>query len=153
MKGSSINRGILSAYLALIFFAPTCYAEIFKWVDANGHTHYSENKEDAGESKIINVKVAAPPASASTQPQKSSTEQVKDIIDKLNNMQKSRPPVFMKNNIRPLTLPHEAPESRDTSDCRLARNVISGAVKHKNGAPTDQNDINTAKNDIRSFCH
>ncbi len=155
MKNSSINHGILIGYLALISFAPTvCYAEIFKWVDANGHTHYSENKEDAGESKMIEIKVSSPPASVSSQPQKSSIEQVKELLDKLHKMQESKlsPPIFT-NNIRNGTLPHEPPISRDASACNLARNVISGAVKHKNGAATDQNDRDTAQNDIRSFCH
>lgn len=41
----------------------------------------------------------------------------------------------------------------DASRCALARDVLSGAVRHRNGTPTDANDREVAQNDIRAFCH
>jgi hypothetical protein len=43
-------------------------------------------------------------------------------------------------------------DETDASRCNLARDVISGAVRHRNGAPTDKNDREVAENDIRAFC-
>ena len=40
----------------------------------------------------------------------------------------------------------------DANRCRLARDVLSGAARHSNGKPTDQNDREIAQRDIGSFC-
>ena len=40
----------------------------------------------------------------------------------------------------------------DTSRCALARDVLSGAVVHGNGKPTDKYDRDVAQNDVKAFC-
>ena len=46
----------------------------------------------------------------------------------------------------------DQPET-NASRCLLARNVISGAVRHSNNAPTDSYDREVANRDIRNNCH
>ncbi len=151
MKNSNINHHILSACLALMLFTPTCYAEIFKWVDSNGRTHYSENEKEAGAAKAEKIKVVSPASSASVPPAQSWSEQVKQL-DK-RQQEKPKPTAVVKPKPKPKALSDGTSDGTDASRCRLARDVISGAVVHPNGAPTDQYDRDTAQNEIRSYCH
>ena len=149
MKNSKINHRILSGCLLLMLFTPTCYAEIFKWVDSNGRTHYSENEKEAGAAKAEKIKVVSPASSASVPPAQSWSEQVKQLEKR--QLEKPKPTVVVKQ--KPKALSDGTSDGTDASRCRLARDVISGAVVHPNGAPTDQYDRDTAQNEIRSYCH
>lgn len=154
MKISIFNQGALSVCLTLLFVPSTSHAEIYKWVDANGQTHYSERKDDVGKAKAVELKVA--PQTVSTQATNPPTEYWQDQERKFKQRQ------IQKQNEKPLGLPvNTSPKSlsggrengTDASRCNLARDVISGAVKHTNGQPTDKYDQEVAENDIRAFCH
>jgi hypothetical protein len=132
----------------------TIHAEIYKWVDADGRTHYSENKADADKMKALDLKVKAPPASA--KPANSLMQNLREQSshNKQAEVQKSNqnqfaPPV----STRPKALSNGRADDSDESRCNLARDVISGAVSHRNGMPTDSNDREIAENEIRSYCH
>lgn len=50
---------IFLASSLLILFAPIALADIYKWVDSNGETHVSNNKEDATQSNVSIMKESA----------------------------------------------------------------------------------------------
>jgi hypothetical protein len=149
MATSNFNQGILCACLSLLFVSAASPAEIYKWVDEKGQTHYSERKEDAGKAKAVELKVKAEPESKQApqdwqeQERQSRQRQLKKLNEK-----PSGPPA----DTRPKALSDGRSDDTDASRCNLARDVISGAVRHPNGKPTDDYDRAIAENDIRSFC-
>jgi hypothetical protein len=154
MKISIFNQGILSVCLPLLFVPSTSYAEIYKWVDANGQTHFSERKDDAGKAKAVELKVV--PQTVSTQATNSPTEYWQDQERQFKQRQiqkQNEKPHGLPVNTTPKSLSGGRENETDASRCNLARDVISGAVKHTNGKPTDKYDREVAENDIRAFCH
>ncbi|OOG42866.1 DUF4124 domain-containing protein [Polaromonas sp. A23] len=152
MKTSSFNRYVFGVSLAFLFLPLPIHAEIFKWVDAKGQTHYSERKEDAGKVKPEEVKVRPLPTSARAP--NSSTPDWKEQEHRLKERQAQRlrestadVPVA-----RVKSLSGGRSDDTASSKCNLARDVLSGAVRHTNGAPTDKYDLEVAKNDVSAFC-
>src|SRR5450759_1174685 len=153
MKISNSNQSILSVCLTLLFVSSTSHAQIYKWVDASGQTHYSERKEDAGKAKAVELKVESQPIStqatnSSAQDWQEQERQFKQRQAQKLNEKKYVSPVAT----RPKSLTGGKSDDPDAWRCSLARDVISGAVRHRNGAPTDKNDREVAENDIRAFC-
>lgn len=154
MKISFFNHGALSVCLTLLFVPSTSHAKIYKWVDENGQAHYSERKDDVGKAKVVELKVA--PQITSTQADNSPAEYGQDQEDKFKQRQiqkTNEKPHELPVNTRPKSLSGGREDGTDASRCNLARDVISGAVKHGNGKPTDEYDREVAENDIRAFCH
>jgi hypothetical protein len=155
MKTSKFKQCIFSVCLTLLCVPSTSHAEIYKWTDANGQTHYSEKKADADKAKALQLKVKSGPISTqATDPLMQNLQeqerQFKTRQGQNQNGNSFRPPA----ETRPKSLSGgNVDETSDASQCNLARDVLSGAVKHRNGAKTDDNDIEVAKNDIRAFCH
>ena len=150
MQNLTTKLRILGAFLLPLLILPAGHAQVYKWTDAKGQTHYSTRKEDAGGVKTNEVKL--PPQPAQPPAAKASAEYSRG-----------------QNNILPPPMPDKEAESppkpkpprslsggredgTDASRCALARDVLSGAVRHSNGKPTDKYDIDVAQNDIRAFC-
>jgi hypothetical protein len=153
MKIPGLGRYVFGVCLASLFLPLTTHAEIFKWIDAKGQTHYSERKEDGGKVKPEELKVRPPPASARTSD--SSIPDWKEQEHRLKERQAQRlrestADVPAVTRIKSLS----GGRSDDTpaSKCNLARDVLSGAVRHTNGAPIDKYDLEVAKNDVNAFC-
>jgi len=53
MKISIIRRSLSTLCLTLLLASADSFAEIYKWVDANGQTHFSERKDEAGKASEI----------------------------------------------------------------------------------------------------
>lgn len=154
MKITILNQPALGACLALLSVSPASHAEIYKWVDANGRTHYSERRVDAGQAKPVELKVT--PQARSAQATGTPTEYWQDQERQFRQRQITKqdqkpngPPV----DTRPKSLSGGRSDGSDASRCNLARDVISGAVRHSHGVPTDSYDREVAENDIRAFCH
>ena len=153
MKISNSNRSILSVCLTLLFVSSTSHAEIYKWVDASGKTHYSERKEDAGKAKAVELKVESQPIStratnSSAQDRQEQERQFKQRQAQKPNLKTYGPLVAT----RPKSLSGGQWDETDASRCNLAWDVISSAVRHRNRAPIDKHDREIAENDIRAFC-
>jgi Domain of unknown function (DUF4124) len=153
MKSLNSNRRILSVCLTLLFVSSTSHAQIYKWVDASGQTHYSERKEDAGKAKAVELKVESQPIS--TRATNSSAQDLQEQERRFKQRQAQKlngktfgPPLAA----RPKSLSGGKSDDTDASRCNLARDVISGAVRHRNRAPIDKHDREVAENDIRAFC-
>lgn len=123
-------------------------AQIYKWVDENGKTHYSERKEAPGSAKVTEIKPSAPRAAPSPARNWDAEESA------LRQRQLEREASTTRSNkpARPRALSNGTEDGTDASRCRLARDVLSGAVRHSNGKPTDQYDREVAENDVRAFC-
>ena len=149
----SIKWYLVSIFVMNLFVSLSCYAEIFKWVDANGQTHYSDKKVESGNSKVelmsvsptLNLipKVSVP---ASTSRQDSKQQELSATHSQVNNSSKSR-------------MASESSKKRGGMEedvdyrCSLARRVISGEAKLVNGEATGEHEIKVAKRDIRKFCN
>ena len=154
MNKSIFNRVALSGCLTLLFVAGTCHAELYKWVDANGRTHYSERKDDSGKAKALALKTA--PQTTSTQATNSPTEYWQDQERQFKQRQIQKPNEKLQEaptNKTPKSLSGGREDGTDASRCNLAQDIISGAVKHGNGKPADKYDREVAESDVRAFCH
>lgn len=147
-------KTLLGFCLTLLLVPSICHAEIYKWVDANGQTHFSERMDDTGKAKVVELKTNSQPTS--TQANKSTSQywQEQETFFKQRQMQNpanktSGPSLATK----PKALSDGRSNDSNTSRCNLARDVLSGAVRHPNGAPTDKYDREVAENDVRSYCH
>lgn len=145
-----ITRRLASAGLASLLLASGSHADVYKWIDAAGQTHYSERKADAKGANTTEVKI--PPAPKLSQTSVPSA-------DYLRAPSKFAPqPVSLDNMDRP-ALAKASPSASagidhgtDASRCALARDVLSGAVRHANGKPTDNYDREVAHTDLKMFC-
>jgi len=139
---------VLGAALAALLPPSAGHAEIYKWVDAKGQTHYSERKTEAGDAKTVQVKPApaAPQASAPKEDWRAWS--------------RATPPTQTATGAPPYVPPAARPRSvsggrengTDASRCALARDVLAGLLRHSNGKPLDQYDRDVAQNDVKSFC-
>jgi hypothetical protein len=152
MKTSGSSLYIFGMCLTLFLPSTAVNAEIYKWVDEKGQTHYSEKKEDAGKSRAEEVRVLQSQESIRESP---STQywQEQERQFKQRQLQKQIKETFpLPKNPRPVLLSGGRSGDSDTSKCNLARDVLSGAVRHRNGGPTDKYDREVAESDVKNFC-
>ncbi|MFZ6657091.1 DUF4124 domain-containing protein [Undibacterium sp. TJN19] len=131
-------------------------AEIYKWVDASGHTHYSENKQDAGNAKAQEVKVSDAGGSG-----KSSTQSWQELELAFKQRQAARKKEAPGSNAAPKTKTSRGDQIvTDASRCEDARRLLpaikEGRAYHRTispGTQADANDRTIAENDISQFCH
>jgi len=154
MRISNDNYDKLVLCLTLLLVSSICHAEIYKWVDANGKTHFSERKDDAGKAKIVDLKEDSRPTSEQANKSSSQYWQEQEILFRQRQIQKSaEKPSGSSPVAKPKSLSGGRSDDSDESRCNLARDVLSGAVRHPNGVPTDKYDREIAENDIRAYCH
>lgn len=154
MKISNFNQGMFSAGLLLLLWSSGSQAEIYKWVDANGRTHYSERKEAAGTANAVELRVKSEPRSG--QAAQSSPQYWQEQEIQFRQRQAEKPnekPNASPVAKRPKALSGGKLDGSDLSRCNLAKDILSGAVRHRNGAPTDKYDREVAESDIRTYCH
>lgn len=149
----SIHHFLPGICTLLMLLAPNANAQIYKWVDAKGQTHYSEKKDEAGQAKTAEVKVQI---STTTAPAGSS--QIPDWREQEKQFQKRQAQkqpekTYSSGATSPRAASTGKPDDSDKAKCSLARSIIDGSAKHRNGAPTDKNDMDTARSDTRLFCH
>jgi Domain of unknown function (DUF4124) len=137
--------------ILVLLSAATARADVYKWVDAKGVVHYTDNKDEAGQAAVQELKVNGAPAQAGAGP----TWQQREAEFKRLQQHKLMAPAY-----KPRTAP--APPSpsyrgdkpvTDASRCAMARDVKNGVLHHVNGLPIDQHDRATADSDIRAYCH
>lgn len=155
MQRSDFSLWIFGVCLTPLLMASNSHAQqIYKWVDANGRTHYSEKKDDAGNARMEELKLKSQPSSP--QEANSSAQYLQEQERKFRQRQAQtpterpyKPPVATSAK----SLSGGKEDGTDASRCALAQDVLSGAVRHRNRAPTDAHDREVAQNDIRTFCH
>ena len=140
--------------LILLLVSLTSHAEIYKWIDENGQTHFSERKGDSGKAKIVELKEDSPQTSARANQSSARYWQEQEILFRQRQF-KNTPENLPRpsSTAKPKSLSGGKSDESDLSRCNLARDVFSGAVSHPNGAPTDKHDRDVAENDVRAYCH
>lgn len=159
MKISNSNSRRLHLFLALLLSASTSQAEIYKWVDANGRTHYSEKKEEADQARAseLKVKPRAPSAEETNASRQYWQEQERLFKERqeqrgLEQRRLNQQTHVPRTATAPRSLSGGKDDGTDASKCNLARDILSGAVKLRSGAPTGDYERATAENDVRLFC-
>lgn len=139
---------ILAACFGSLLASAAHAAEIYKWVDKDGKTHYSSRKEDAAGAPATTIRPgAAPGADASVPPAAPASNE--EII--------RRPARTIDSPYAP-PAPQQRPAVRDyrseapADKCQLARDILSGKARRGNGAPTTAGDREIAESDVRTFC-
>lgn len=151
---SCIRPHFLTAGLLLITVTAAAHAELYKWVDAQGKTHYSDKADGAGKAAVKELRVDQAPAPApgkpgSTPDWKKQEEQYRQRQDKLAAARAERGTSAYARQEGYRSGKVETDDNR----CRLARDILSGAARHSGGAPTDANDREIASRDVAAFCH
>lgn len=153
MTITNLKQRTLGICLALLIAPSIGHAEIYKWVDASGKVHYSKSKEEAGNAKAVELKVPSQPATAASDtPAPQSWQSQERLINQRQEQKEKESSPRQQSAPKPISLSGGREDGTDASRCALARDVLSGAVKHHNGKPTDDYDRQVAENDIRSFC-
>ena len=143
----------LSILLFALLAASSSHSQIYKWVDANGTTHFSERKDATASTRTEELKSRPQPGAAqnirSSEEywQEQETKFRQRQIQKRQEQSRATPPVT-----RPKSLSEGRENGTDASRCALARDVLSGAVRHTNGAVIDKYDRDIAENDVHMFC-
>ena len=142
----------LSLSLALLGASGAVHADIYKWVDANGVTNYTDNPDLAGGARVQMLKTSAAPAAnpAGTWQQREAEFQRRQRHKLMAPGYRARDDAAARSAV---SVVHRGgqPET-DATRCALARAVIDGTVRHVNGLPIDQHDRDVANNDIRAYC-
>jgi hypothetical protein len=151
MNTSRLRRRSSSFCLALLLASAGAHGEIYKWVDADGRTHFSERKDDAGKARPLDLKAAPAPAS---RPAAAAPDywQDQERLFRQREAERSAQTPHAPEDTRPRSLSGGRLDETDASKCNYARDILSGALVHRSGAPTDANDRQIAENDIRSYC-
>ncbi len=131
-------------------------AQIYKWVDANGRTHYSESQPTAGANNVKSLRIDASPVAVPSTVANVNPQALR-VQAKAAEGQAAAPATATQRPL--LTNPPNTVETNATL-CARARDLLprikAGTVKHHlwNGAITkvDDHDRITAENDIANFC-
>ena len=146
-----LTAGLLA--IALLAMAGPGRAEMYKWVDDKGVTHYGDNPDQVGKAAAAQFKPNVTPAPAAPT---GLTWQEREAEYRQQQMLKKPEPVMARPAPSPAN-PKRSYNSNqiatDASRCELARDVLSGAARHTNGAQTDKHDRDVAQGDVRNFCH
>lgn len=147
----SVSKAVLM--LAAMLLHGASHAQIFKWVDQEGKTHYSSHMHGAGLASVdavvhtpgwAKVQAAADASALQWQArerdfQRRQTGRVDDAVEAARPKRLSTG--YGSNQI-----------DTDKAKCDLARDILSGAVAHRTGAVIDANDRQIAERDVKAFC-
>jgi hypothetical protein len=150
-KISKSTLGLLSVCLILLQLSPASEAQVFKWVDANGQTHYSDKKDQTGKAQVEALKLNSSPSPAPAGAEPIPAWQLREAEFKRRQAKtqaRAWPTMSAKSRS---SYRSDEPET-DTSRCVLARDILSGVATHSGGARTDGNDREIAQRDIAAFC-
>lgn len=150
LRGGRLGAAVVLGLMVGLFMAP-CAAQVYKWTDAEGRVHYGDRKDaPAGRP----AQLLKPPPSPAPAPAVGPSTAAS-----------ATPPGWAWPAApapAPVSAPaaEPAPRSRsggrdngtDESRCALARDVLEGRLRHRNGAPVDAHDREVAQGDIQRFC-
>lgn len=130
-------------------------AQVYKWVDAEGRTHYSENKANAGKAKTDELKIKPQPTTAeSAEASARHWSEQERVLRQRHAEEQNREAkrLTAEAGRRPKSLSGGREDGSAQSRCNLARDVLNGTVKHSNGAPIDKYDREIAEKDVGTYC-
>jgi hypothetical protein len=134
--------------LALLLSWGNAQAQVYKWVDDQGRTHYSASKEDSERAKGSEVKIRD--HTPSNVESKSYWEYVRGTTK--SEKATSQTSTDDQSSSTPPRLSTGRDDGTDLSRCNIARDVLSGALRLRNGEPFGEFERKTAEEDIRRHC-
>jgi hypothetical protein len=154
MRHRVLHTPLWVCKLALLFSCGTAHAEIYKWVDEQGRTHYSQSKADAERAKGTQVHIRK---------QAPTDVESRDYWDYVTDKSKQKrrtetsaadreprePPDVADT---PVTAKKRYDGTDDAARCEYARDVLSGKLRLANGERMDEHWLKTAEADIVRFC-
>ncbi|MDP3702597.1 MAG: DUF4124 domain-containing protein [Hylemonella sp.] len=158
MRSTRRNPCLSAISLALLWAATASHAEIYKWVDAKGRTHYSQNKEDAERAQAAEVKIKThtPSAHETKASREYWQEQDRQFKERQNDREADE---HLRNTqtgnaaaVRKPSLSGGKDDGSAASKCNLAQDILNGSVRLTNGGQIGDLERQTAANDIRRFC-
>jgi len=150
MKTSRLGRVALGAFTSVLL-SSIGHAEIYKWVDAKGQTHYTERKADAGDARTEELKVSPPPDTSKNFTPPTSDWRPRERFG-LPTSAQSPWPYGPPERKGPKAVSDGIDHGTNASRCALARDILSGA-RARRSKPTDAYDREVAQNDIKAFCN
>lgn len=154
MRHHVLHAPLWACKLALLFSCAAAQAEIYKWVDEQGRTHYSHNKADAERAK------GAPVPIRKQAPAKAESPNYWDYVtDKNKQQQRTEAPATApepqaRPNSRgiPVTSDPRYDGIDDAARCTYALDILNGTIRLPNGELYDEYDRKLAKDDVARFC-
>ncbi|RJX30258.1 MAG: DUF4124 domain-containing protein [Oxalobacter sp.] len=140
-------------FLFLLLITSVSHAQIYKCVDENKRTYYSE-KKDACKSDAVKMNVRSQPEHMQSPKDSAAYWGEQERMRKQRKLQED----YNKKNYeprvstRPKSLSGGRAGNTNQSRCNLARDILSGAVGHSNGAKTDDYDRRVAQRDVEKYC-
>jgi hypothetical protein len=125
---------------------------VFKWTDAQGLVHYSERPPAQSSTPPVPVSVKVSPRHSPPPPATSGTDAFAEQFRRQAAAKPPAPPRPAASSPRVVSESNGTEDGTDASRCALARDILKGALRHSNGKPIDQYDLDTARNDVRMFC-
>jgi hypothetical protein len=154
MRHRVLHTPLWAGKLALLLSCTAAHAEIYKWVDEQGRTHYSQNKADAEHAKgtQINIRKQAPA-------QVESRDYWDYVTDKSKQKRRTETSAAQP-------APGEPPDAADTpaaakkryegtddaARCEYALDILNGKLRLVSGMPLDSHDRKLAAADVARFC-
>ena len=148
---SEFKTFLILPCLLLLFISSGNSAEIFKWVDENGKTHYSDKKPDAEKLKVDKLKIKSSPKTVVTKNSAIERWKKQELELQQEQVQKNRTKKSHRVQKYKKGWGGDEPET-DATRCALARDIISGKAKLRNGLEVDANDKKLARDEIKRFC-
>jgi len=137
MSIKTLIHVLVFGYLGL---ALSVNAEIYKWVDEHGKTHFSDRKPSA-QSSIKPITISPSINTILSIP--TSDIQIEDKAEEEKSQSKPKRTAQRRSKDEPET---------DEYRCLLAQAIVNKKVRLSNGNPTDKHTLEVAKRDIRKFC-
>jgi hypothetical protein len=154
MRHRVLHTPLWACKLALLFSCGAAHAEIYKWVDEQGRTHYSQNKADAERAKGTQVDIRKhAPAHVES---RDYWDYVTDKSKRQRRTEASADDQESSGPANPAGTPVAAEKRYDGTDdaarCEYARDVLSGKLRLANGEAMDEHERKTAEADTVRFC-
>ncbi|UUZ53081.1 DUF4124 domain-containing protein [Massilia sp. H-1] len=144
----------LAAAVLLLSVTGTAHAQLYKWVDAQGKTHYSNKADAAGNAKVKELQVdTAPTATPSQIRQHPGLEKTGRGVPQAPGGRQLG--AHTERSVEPFTsgrLPQRQGRNGRQPLPPGARHPERRRAWHSGGAPTDSNDREIAQRDVGAFC-
>lgn len=143
----------LAAGLLALTAAAAAHGQIYKWVDANGRTHYSSSQEGAGTRKVDEVRAqvqAQPKSPAAVEP--AWKKQEEEFRRRQAEQAKARKPAAPPSRPQTVNGVPSGQSETDASRCQLGRDILADRVRRGGWKQADADDRRMAQQDVDNFC-
>jgi uncharacterized protein DUF4124 len=152
-KTSSINQSfIVMGLVYLMLFSPVLLAKMYKWIDADGNTHYTQSPPPDGiESETIKV-----PGKVDAESAQKSLEEKKKKVDSYQKQRNEKAEELAKE---------EEEKKLNSKNCEIARSNASTLERPRVNLKDSEGNfysaseeervrrLNQAKEDVKKYCN